>query len=581
MRDAEPEARLITAELVQAAAERIFADFLHGREKTRDGLPPAEPEVTGPKEPEKSEEKTLAEQRSEQPDTLPAPQMQVAVLEEAEKPGITALTEQKSEQAEAPPPPQGQIAVPKEAEKPEVTTLTEQKSEEAEAPPAPQAQIAVLKEPEKPEVKAVPEQKSERPEKATLAARTGKPAGSRPNYVALGLVTLLMFTLAVMAVTHFEELQREQTERELEEFVSHLSAARNTFKLAHKSLALDESNLALKESNLLALAQQARQQEQETLEAKEESSRLAGQQTNYQSRIAQLNDEKARAEYRLAQWSSLLNDLTNQLAAVTTQKEELEARNRALMATNLAGIRNPGIVRPAPSNVTDEKLEAAMESIPRNISAITPDAEPPSQRNVNVLLTHGECLISDDGTNFQPMQIHQVLHQGAVIRTGKRSWCDLFVRRAGITVRMAPESQMKIAKLSLAHENGVAVIDTSLELSSGRIFTVVRALIPSSTVEISDATGRSVIEGGGLGSYMITAPRPDSTDKLSVLPLRVVSQKGTSVIAPGQEYTAKEGETFTLGASTWEAMLIQLDELEAEADKSLAEPEPRESTKNQ
>jgi len=139
-------------------------------------------------------------------------------------------------------------------------------------------------------------------------------------------------------------------------------------------------------------------------------------------------------------------------------------------------------------------------------------------------------------------------------------------------VRVAPESELKIAKLSQANQNGVPVLDTLLELPYGRIFTVVRALVPGSTLEISDTDGRSVIEGGGLGSYMITAPRPDFGDKLSVIPLQVIIQKGTSIIAPGQEYSAKDGNTFSLGASTWESMLIQLDELDAEADKAIAEP---------
>jgi hypothetical protein len=140
-------------------------------------------------------------------------------------------------------------------------------------------------------------------------------------------------------------------------------------------------------------------------------------------------------------------------------------------------------------------------------------------------------------------------------------------------VRLAPESQIKIVKLSLSSDNGFPVVDSLLALPYGRMFTVARALVPGSTLEISDGVGRSLIEAGGLGSYMITAPRPDyGGDKLTMTPLRVIVQDGTGVIAPGQEYTAKDGAAFSLTPSAWEMTLIHLDELEAEADKALAQP---------
>jgi hypothetical protein len=449
----------------------------------------------------------------------------------------------------------------------------------------PEASTAV--QPYGPEKEKLAEQKTERPGKPPLPAQAGENVVRRLKYVAFVLGMLLVIILAVMVVTHFEDLQREQTQAELEEFISNLATAKDTFKSAHQKLMLAESDLALKESNLLVLTAQAREQELETRAAQEQSSKLAGEQTNFQSRIIRLNAEKAQAESRLAQWSGLLNDLTNQIANLTRQKEELEARNHRLTVTNgfhpattAPAAFSLSLSRPASSNAADEKEAAAMQSpAEKLLAAITPDTDRSSRRNADVLLTHGQCLYSEDGTNFHALEVHRVIRQGAIIKTGKTSWCDLFIRRAGITVRLAPESQIRIAKLSLAIQNGVPVTDTLLELPYGRLFTVVRALVPGSTLEISDVAGRSVIEGGGLGSYMITAPRPDFGDKLSVTPLRVISQNGTSIIAPNQEYSAKDGATFSLSASTWEATLIHLDELEAEADRANGEPEPPKSPK--
>ena len=141
-----------------------------------------------------------------------------------------------------------------------------------------------------------------------------------------------------------------------------------------------------------------------------------------------------------------------------------------------------------------------MEKLPDTLPAARDsEADASARRNVDVLFIHGECLFSDGGIGFHPLEIHQVLHQGAVIQTGKNSWCDIFIRRAGTLVRLAPESQMNIAKLDLATQNGFPVVETLLALPHGRLFTIVRAMVPGSTLEVSDGVGRSVVEVGGLG----------------------------------------------------------------------------------
>jgi hypothetical protein len=575
-REGDAGASLITAELVKAEAERILADFRERSEKAETAPPAtepintvqaAEPTSTAPTEPQPTVPATLpltATQTAQPQTTVPATQ-----------PQTTVQTAQPIAAVQA-----AQPLTVVQATQPIVAVHRESRGLEEEKRPVP---------------------KFEGPGKAPLPAQGGDFEAKRLKNLAYGLVILLIIIFTVMVVTYVEELQQAQTEVELENFISNLAAAKNTLKSAHKALTIEESNLALKESNLLVLTEQTREQELETQAAKDQYSKLADEQTNYQSRINELNAQKTKAESRLAEWSSLLYDLTNQIANLATQKEELEARNHALTVTNHAlaatnrafaatnhapAVANDASVvhlslnRPGNSNATDDRQAAAMESPPEKLSAaVIPNVESSSRRNANVLLTHGQCLYSVDGTNFRPLEIHQVLRQGITLQTAKRSWCDFFIRRAGVTVRMAPESEMKIAKLSLTSENGVPIVDTLLELPYGRIFTVVRALIPGSSLQVVDAGGRSVIEGGGLGSYMITAPKPDYGDKLTVIPLRVIGQQGTGIIAPGQEYSAKDGTTFSLSPSTWETTFIHLDELEAEADKAIADPGPPKSPK--
>ncbi|HEY3855993.1 MAG TPA: hypothetical protein VGO67_16515 [Verrucomicrobiae bacterium] len=437
---------------------------------------------------------------------------------------------------------------------------------------------------------AVPEPRAS--QKSPPTANGGDQRIRRLRFMMASCGIALIVMLTVMIVTRVEEVQRQQTEHELEEFVSHLASTRKTFNAAHRELSIAEANLALKESNLLALTVQARETQRTAQNTEKQNTKLAGEQSSFETRIRALTAERDKAETRVAQWSSLLNDLTNQIQALTKENSALEARNRSLtqanqtrpvvtnenrVVTNAPGTFSLTMSRPsfqpAPSPA-EEKQAAAMSSPAEKLAApIVPDSDPSSRRSVDILLAHGQCLYSENGGNFQPLVLRQNVHQGAVIKTGKASWCDLIIRRAGTTIRLAPESAIKISSLSLGAQNGLPVVNTSIELSYGRLFSIVRALVPGSSLEISDGAGHSVIEGGGLGSYMITAPKPDFGEKLSVVPLRVFTQNGNSVLAPNQEYNAKDGNVFSLTATTWETTLLHLDELEAEADKASAQAE--------
>jgi hypothetical protein len=536
-------------------------------------------------------------------DSAPVTELQVA----APKPDQLPDIHQQFQETHELPPKEPLLA---QIETPAVETNAQNDGTAQVLSPAPQRQSAELGAHHVAAVGGFPKPALEPVQITPLPAQAGGRRIGRLKLVAYSLGLLLTVILAALGALYLQELQEQQTEVELQEYISHLAAVKNTFKSANSKLTLAESNIALEQSNILALAERTRREELEAQNAKEQNLKLAGEQTNYQSRIALLNREKAQAEARLAQWQGLVDGLTNQIATLhqqndesnkredewNKQRQELRARNDALAVTNFGTIlgfianllpgnllTNASIV--AENRVTNSKAmaestaAATMESFPAKLPvAPADDTKSFARRQVAVLLTEGQCLYAEYGTQFRALQVHDVVYEGAVIRTDKGSWCDLFLRRTGTTVRLAPESEMKITKLSEASENGVPVLDTLLELRNGRIFTVVRALAPGNTLEISDAAGHSVIEGGGLGCYMITAPGPEAGDKLLLTPLRIVGRKGSSVVAPGQSYGPKDAVTLSLVPSYWEKMLIQLDELEAETDKAIAEPAPREPT---
>jgi hypothetical protein len=611
-------AKLITAQLVEAESERIIEDFFRRTGKVRTAAPIVRKQI-----PEKKASQAPVETPS------PAPSVELPPLApslvQAETKATLVLPEQK-EVAETTPSVSNPVLAQKEPQpKPSepATAVLEKRQEpvEAKAPaavlePLEKQALPVQAAPQKPKVEPEPKFSApvpKYPSKEDLLARlerqrreksrpdtnsapvpvfhiepqpseksflpTASPSDGqlvkRLRILAFGLAALLAVFLGVLVILYIQQVQKQQAELALQEYVSNLATTKNTFKSVNKKLTLAEIDIALKETSLKALAKETQEKEAEALAAKQQNLKLEDEQTNSQARINELNREKTQAEARLAQWKGLVDELTNQIATLSKQKQE-QPMSKVITVTNRVTVTN-FVENLAPStNAANDSQEAAiMENLPVKLPATAISSSP---RQVDVLLTNGTCLYSQDGITFHKLRGRDVIFEGSVISTDPSGWCDLFLRRTGTTVRVGPDSQIKLLKLSQESQNGVTVMETLLELRAGRIFTVARALVPGSTLEITDVAGHSVIETGGLGCYMISAPT-NSSDKLSLTPLRVVSQIGTSIIAPGQSYSAKDSAALSLVPSSWETMLIQLDELEAETDKAIAEPQHSASAK--
>jgi hypothetical protein len=109
-----------------------------------------------------------------------------------------------------------------------------------------------------------------------------------------------------------------------------------------------------------------------------------------------------------------------------------------------------------------------------------------------------------------------------------------------------------------------------LDLRKGRIFTVVRSAVVGSTLEIRNAAGRSVVEGSGIGRYIITADGTHVAAKGSVIPLKVIGENGVTVLAAGQQFDKKDGKPFAASPTFWVKDMIELDELQAVSEEPVA-----------
>jgi hypothetical protein len=194
--------------------------------------------------------------------------------------------------------------------------------------------------------------------------------------------------------------------------------------------------------------------------------------------------------------------------------------------------------------------------------------------NAMTLSVRGPCDYSTDGVTFAKLERGQNVEQGAILRTGAEARTDLFFRRTGVTVRLQAGTEIKLEKMTVTMQDGFPIVHTLLDLRTGRIFTVVRSEVAGSTLEIRNAAGRSLVEGSGVGRYIITADGTHVTAEGSAIPLKVIGENGITVIAAGQQFARKEGKSLPVDSNVWVKDLIQLDEVQAVMEEATAKPLP-------
>jgi DNA-binding response OmpR family regulator len=197
-----------------------------------------------------------------------------------------------------------------------------------------------------------------------------------------------------------------------------------------------------------------------------------------------------------------------------------------------------------------------------------------AQPDAITLSVRGKCDYSRDGVTFSRLERGQDLEQGAIVLTGATARTDLFFRRTGTVVRLQEGTEIRLEKMTLTTRDGLPVVHTLLDLRKGRIFTVVRSAVAGSTLEIRNAAGRAVVEGSGIGRYIITADGTHVAATGSVIPLKVIGESGITVIAAGEQFAAKDGKPFAVSTSLWVKELIELDELQATTEGPVLTAQP-------
>src|ERR1043166_9745744 len=108
---------------------------------------------------------------------------------------------------------------------------------------------------------------------------------------------------------------------------------------------------------------------------------------------------------------------------------------------------------------------------------------------------HGSAKYSTGGGVWAPLKVGQTLRPGSTIQTAADSTVDCFLGANGPVVRVTPDTTLAFDKLGVTKTEGESVVDTELNLSSGRILGNVKKLAAASKYEVKVPNGVAGIRG--------------------------------------------------------------------------------------
>jgi len=114
----------------------------------------------------------------------------------------------------------------------------------------------------------------------------------------------------------------------------------------------------------------------------------------------------------------------------------------------------------------------------------------------------GQVQYQESGGQWLPLKVGQVLKAGSTVRTANDSHADLFMDQNGPVIRLVENTTLGLDKLSFTVTGVDTIIETQLDLKSGRIIGIVRKMADQSKYEIKTPNGVAGIRGT---EYDITA----------------------------------------------------------------------------
>jgi len=172
--------------------------------------------------------------------------------------------------------------------------------------------------------------------------------------------------------------------------------------------------------------------------------------------------------------------------------------NRLAILTALSlGILAQQVVLPTPNGVnTRARIVEPAEKVANPVAV--------------VLDVQGTCNISNDGTNFRPLQKSAELAEGTTIQTTTSGRADIFLKQMATTVRLKPNSEITLNRVTQKKDQRDEV-KTIVNVRKGKLLTVVHANVPGSSLDIKNAAGKTLTDTVAGGHYMVSADKIEKT----------------------------------------------------------------------
>lgn len=162
---------------------------------------------------------------------------------------------------------------------------------------------------------------------------------------------------------------------------------------------------------------------------------------------------------------------------------------------------------------------------------------------------------------FRRLRPNGALYQGAVIRTGRTGTVDLFLRRLGIAVRLQPDSTMVLEQLSRSPLGMFAGTKTVLGIRAGRVYIVNNPSIEAGILEIRNAIGGAVVEGG-VGRYIVSADGTQYSVGNALIGPGTPGATGITSIIPGRTFPPITDDLRPFEYSQAVQSMIEMDRVE-------------------
>jgi hypothetical protein len=168
-----------------------------------------------------------------------------------------------------------------------------------------------------------------------------------------------------------------------------------------------------------------------------------------------------------------------------------------------------------------------------------------------------EC---SEGGAWKALKVGQELRPGTVVRTANDSTVDLFLDQNGPMVRLAENTTLGIEKLNFEATGIDTIIETQLDLKSGRVIGIVKKLSATSKYEIKTPNGVAGIRGT---HYVISADGTVNVIEGQVVVVYVKADGGvvTQVVNAGERFNPATQRVEAIPADLLATYRSELDEL--------------------